>query len=333
MESNAATDNIWSRASFSQRAGLAIGIVAIAAIGIALAMWSFDKQYRVLFSQLDDAEAAAIVERLKAEKTPYRLADNGRTVLVPAESIHEVRLALVAEGAPIGGGVGFEIFDDQGLGATEQSQRVSYQRALQGELARTIAALDDVRRARVHLVLPESTLFERDRQEPRAAVTLNIHSGTGLEREQIAGVQRLVAASVAGLDPAKVVVTDQRGITLSGALDIGAGGAMTGGRLQMKRDTEQYVTRKVVELLDRAFGPGQAMVSVDVTLNFDEVTRTVQDLRPAGVRRVGARRHCRVCRSVRVKRSATLRGRSIPVRRGRRRSTRVRGPSTSMAAA
>jgi flagellar M-ring protein FliF len=184
--------------------------------------------------------------------------------------------------------VGFEIFDRQGLGATEQSQRVSYQRALQGELARTISALDGVRQARVHLVMPESSLFRRDRQEPRAAVTLMVDPAAGIGREHVAGIQRLVAASVAGLSPERVVVADQRGVTLSASdafVEIGVAGGGGGSgigetRLAMKRQVEEYLTRKIVELFDRTFGPGRAIVTVDATLNFDQVRRTVQDLTP-----------------------------------------------------
>src|SRR6185295_13679574 len=121
------------------------------------------------------------------QKTPYHLTGDGTTIEVPAGQVHETRLRLMSSGAPLAGGVGFEIFDKQGLGATEQSQRVSYQRALQGELARTIGTLDNVKQARIHLVLPESTLFKRDREEARAAVTLNLKPGASLGPEQIMG--------------------------------------------------------------------------------------------------------------------------------------------------
>jgi flagellar M-ring protein FliF len=220
------------------------------------------------------------VDQLKHSKTPYRLVDGGTTIKVPADRVYETRLALMASGAPLAGGVGFEIFDKQGLGTSEQVQRVTFQRALQGELARTIAALDNVERARVHLVLPESSLFRRDREEARAAVSLTLKSGARLSREEITGVQRLVAASVAGLDAARVVVTDQRGITLAGA-ETGETGLGAGeSRLDMKSDIEEYISRKVARLLDRTYGPGRAIVSVDVALNFDEIKRTVQDLLP-----------------------------------------------------
>jgi flagellar M-ring protein FliF len=147
-----------------------------------------------------------------------------------------------------------------------------------------------VQLARVHLVLPESTLFRRDRQEARASVSLKLEPGVVLQNAQIFGIQRLVAAAVPGLEIGRVVVTDQHGITLSASDALTVGGATGEGRLTMKREVEEYVTRKIVALLDRTYGPGRAIVSVDATLNFDEVRRTVQDLLPPSVNQGNVRR-------------------------------------------
>jgi flagellar M-ring protein FliF len=291
-----AIQTLWNRLQPAAKLRFAAAVLLIVALGTWAAVVALRPQYDVLFSRLSDADAASIVDQLKRQKLPYRLADNGSTIEVPAEQVHETRLNLMSAGIPLSGVVGFEIFDKQSLGVTDQSQRVSYQRALQGELARTIGALDDVKQARVHLVLPESTLFKRDRQEARAAVSLTLKNGATLSREQILGVQRLIAASVAGLDPAKIVITDQRGVTLSGDDSLGSGSVSSGARLEMKRQIEDYVTHKVAKLLDSAYGPGQAIVSVDVALNFDEIKHTVQDLLPvhgagAGADRIGGIRH------------------------------------------
>jgi flagellar M-ring protein FliF len=271
---------LWNTLGLGARIGLAVGVLVIGVIVVVGAIWSMQPDYRVLFSNLSETDAAAIVTELKRTKTVYRLADGGMTIRVPADRVYETRLALMSSGVPLSGGVGFEIFDKQGLGATEQSQRVSYQRALQGELARTIGALDHVRQARVLLALPASSLFQRDRQQPRAAVSLIMQPGPPLEREQVAGIQRLVAASVTDLDPAHVVVTDQRGVTLSNPDTLTGPGGVGGGRLAMKREIEEYFTRKIADLLESAYGPGQVIVSVDVALNFDEIHRTVQSLLP-----------------------------------------------------
>jgi flagellar M-ring protein FliF len=291
-----AIQTLWNRLQPAAKLRFAAGVLLIVALGSWAAVVALRPQYDVLFARLTDADAASIVDQLKRQKLPYRLADNGSTIEVPAEQVHETRLHLMSTGIPLSGVVGFEIFDKQSLGVTDQSQRVSYQRALQGELARTIGALEDVKQARVHLVLPESTLFKRDRQEARAAVSLTLKNGATLSHEQILGVQRLIGASVAGMDPAKVVITDQRGVTLSGDDSLGTGSVGSGARLEMKRQIEDYVTHKVAKLLDSAYGPGQAIVSVDVALNFDEIKHTVQDLLPvhgtvAGADRIGGIRH------------------------------------------
>src|SRR5688500_6901583 len=272
------------------KVAIGAGVAVILIATVAFAWWAMRTEYAVLFSRLTEADAAGIVTELKKQKVDYQLGDGGTTIRVPAERVHDIRLALMSSGTPLAGGVGFEIFDRQGLGATEQSQRVSFQRALQGELARTIGALDGVQQARVHLVLSESTLFRRDRQEARASVSLKLEPGNVLQSAQIFGIQRLVAAAVPGLDIGRVVVTDQHGITLSASDALTVGGATGEGRLTMKREVEGYVTRKIVALLDRTYGPGRAIVSVDATLNFDEVKRTVQDLLPPSAHQGNVRR-------------------------------------------
>jgi flagellar M-ring protein FliF len=274
--------NFWSGLGRGARAALLGGATLLLAVLVSGLFLAFRQDYRVLFAELAEADAGAVVAKLKQEKVPYRLSDDGTAILVPAEQVHDLRLTLMAGDLPLRGGVGFEIFDKQGLGVTEHSQRVSYQRALQGELARTIGSLDNVKQVRVHLVMPESTLFTRDRQQASAAVALTMRPGSALESQQIVGVQRLVAAAVPGLAPERVVVTDQRGVTVSSA-DVGAVGAgAADARLQVKREIEDYIAHKVARLLDGAFGPGQAIVSVDAALNFDATKTTIQDLLPGG---------------------------------------------------
>lgn len=268
----------WSRASAALRVTVLAAATLLLAAVIWASFWLLRTEYGVLFSDLAPADAAVIIERLKHDKVPYRLGASDQSIEVPAKRIHEVRLGLMSGNLPLSGNVGFEIFDQQGFGTTEQAQQVSYQRALQGELARTIGALDNVASVRVHLVLPQSSLFTRDRQQASAAVTLAMEPGAALEGGQIAGVQRLVAAAVAGLEPGKVVITDQRGITLS-AGDAGSAGAAD-ARLQVKREVEGYLAKKVGDLLAGAFGNGQAIVTVDATLNFDNAKTTIQDLLP-----------------------------------------------------
>ncbi len=272
------TENLrsfWTDLDRRGRAAILAGAVLIIVIVAAFAVWAVQRDYQVLFKDMAQRDAAAVVAELKRLKVPYRIDADGSTLRVPADTVHETRLALMGRGVPLSGGVGFELFDNHDLSTTEYTQRINYQRALQGELARTIMSIEGVKLVRVHLVLPESSIFKRDKSRPKASVSVVLAPGGSLTESQILGVQRLVAASTPGLEAGMVTVVDQRGVTLSSVSD-GVPGAMAGGHLQMKKEVEEYLTRKVTEVLDRSFGPGQAIVSIDVALNFDEIRRTTQ---------------------------------------------------------
>ena len=270
---------LWQQASAMARFGLIVGVLAILAVTATLGHWAVSKDYQVLFADLSEQDAATMVAELDRMKLPYRLEERGTRILVPADAVHKTRLQLVGKNLPLHGAVGFEIFNNTDFGMTEFTQKVNYQRALQGELTRTIMALDEVQSARVHLALPESSLFKRDQNRPKASVTLAVKAGQRLEREQVLGVQRLVAAAVPGIDVDDVTVLDQRGAALSRR---GEGLADGGGsQLDTKRQIEEYLSRKIGTVLDRAFGPGQGVVSVDVLLNFDHVKVTSEEVLPA----------------------------------------------------
>jgi len=271
---------IWTGLSRVGRVALFGAIGAALVLTAGMFYWASRSNDQVLFSELDPRDAAAIVSELKRMKVPFQIGDDGTKILVDGKSVHEVRLSLMSRGVPISGGVGFEIFDNKDVGMTESMQKINYQRALQGELARTIMANDQLKSARVHLVVEEGGLFSRDKAHPKAAVSVVLKPGAHLSGDQILGIQRLVAAAVPGLDASQVTITDQRGIALSTEVDADASGAPATGKLRLKKQADEYLTRKVSEVLDRAFGPGQAIVSVDATLNFDEIRRTDQNIVP-----------------------------------------------------
>ena len=270
----------WKEMDRRGRTGLVAGIALALLLTVALAVWTLQTSYEVLFTDLEERDAAAVVGELKQNKIPYKVTDGGRKILVPEKQVHETRIKLMGKGVLLSGGVGFEIFDNKDLGMTEYTQKINYLRALQGELARTIMAVESVKQARVHLVLPEASIFKREKVKPKASVSLVLKQGGRLSAEQILGIQRLVAASTPGLEPSVVTVLDQRGVTLSPPVDGDDNVAGTSGKLRMKREVEAYLTRKIVEVMDRTYGPGQAIVSVDVTLNFDDIRRTDQDVVP-----------------------------------------------------
>lgn len=285
-----ASDNLvayWNNMEARSRIGFAVGAVAIVACVALLSWWMLKRDYQVLFAGLEERDAAAIVAELKRSKIPYRVDAESNAIRVPAEAVHETRITLMGRGLNVSGGVGFEIFDNKDLGMTEYTQKINYQRALQGELARTIMAIDDVKLARVHLVLPDASIFKREKGKSKGSVSLVLKPGGRLTAEQIVGIQRLLAAAAPGLEAGMVTVLDQRGIALSPPIDGDGATALGGAQLRMKQEAEQYLTRKAGEVLDRAFGPGQAIVSVDVALNFDEVKRTVQDVVPVQSRGAG----------------------------------------------
>ena len=261
---------------------LILGAMLIALMTAGLGYWIFFVgQKATLFADLDESDSALMMEQLESMKVPYEIGDDGRSILVDESVVHEVRLKLMAQGVALKGGVGFEIFDDADFGMTEYTQKINFQRALQGELARTITSLNEVKYARVHLVLPESSLFAQEQSKPKASVTLMVKEGAHLSKARIAGIQRLVAASVPKIDPSHVTVLDQRGVTLSIGASAGSYSAGLDARLEEKRELEDYLTNKALEVLNYAYGHNKAIVKVDVTLNHDRVKKTSERLLPA----------------------------------------------------
>lgn len=246
----------------------------------ALAWWVQQPQYRVLYSGLGGSDAGAVIEYLKTEKIPYRVSDSGGNIEVAAGRLYETRMALAARGIPQGGGVGFEIFDKQTLGMTDFVQRLNYQRALQGELARSIAELDTVESARVHLAMPERSLFVAEERRPSASVVLKLRAGRTLAPDQIAGVVHLVAASVEGLRPNDVTVVDVNGQVLTrdqAEQDTRSPGK---GLLTFQREMEQGYTESIESMLTRVLGPGHALARVTVALDLAQVEKTEESFDP-----------------------------------------------------
>ncbi|MCC6850384.1 MAG: flagellar M-ring protein FliF [Deltaproteobacteria bacterium] len=246
----------------------------------ALAWWVQQPQYRVLYGGLGGSDAAAVIEYLKTEKIPYRVSDSGGNIEVAAGRLYETRMALAGRGIPQGGGVGFEIFDKQTLGMTDFVQRLNYQRALQGELARSIAELDTVESARVHLAMPERSLFVSEERRPSASVVLKLRPGRTLASEQIAGVVHLVAASVEGLRPNDVTVVDVNGQVLT--RDQAEEDARSPGKglITFQREMEQGYTESIESMLARVLGPGHALARVTVALDLAQVEKTEESFDP-----------------------------------------------------
>lgn len=273
---------LWERLSTSARIGLAAGCLLIVGLVGGLAVWAYRPDYQVLFADMAPRDAAAMAAELDKLKTPYRLADNGNTILVPRDLVYKTRLQVMGKEIPLQGAVGFEVFNNADFGVTDFVQKVNYQRAIQGELTRTILSIEGVASARVHLAIPDQGLFKKAVTKPKASVTVAMKQGHALVPEQVQGIQRLVAASVPDIASADVTVLDQHGVALTRPAH-GADGAWDGALAQLdsKRSAEEYLYKKVAQVLDRTFGPGEAIASVDLVLNLDQHKLTTEEVLPS----------------------------------------------------
>lgn len=235
--------------------------------------------HQYLFTNLSLSDANAIAERLQSMGVEVKL--QGDAILVPGQRVLELRNTLASEGLPRGGGTGFEIFDKKSFGATEFEQRINYIRAVQGELARTISAIDGIERARVHIVIPEKTLFREDRRDPRASVALTLYKGRRLSDSQVKGIVHLMITSVEGLTESNINVVDQNGNTLFQATGSDSS-SLTAKHWDLKKLTEARLERRVVEMLERVVGPGGVSVSIAADMNFAQVERTIESFDPEG---------------------------------------------------
>lgn len=280
--------NIWMQAfkqnlTPARRLGLGVAAVLIVALTVGLAVWTLRDPDQVLFSNLAPRDASAMTAELDRLKIPYRLDDQGTTILVASQLVHRTRLKLMGHDLPLQGAVGFELFNEADFGMTEFAQKVNYQRALQGELTRTILSLTEIESARVHLVLPEEGVFKREAASAKASITLGLRPGKHLRPDQISGIQRLVAAAVPSIAASEVTLIDQQGVALTtpSGDDAETDTAHSAQSLDLKQRTEQLLARKATQVMERAFGAGQAMASVDVTLNLDRMRVTTEDVLPA----------------------------------------------------
>lgn len=276
----------WLALTPARRAGWLALVGALLAGFVWLGMRVLSPAYEVAFSRLRPQDAATITTELDKLKIAYQLDDSGATVRVPQAQVHTARMKVMGKELPLAGHVGFELFNNADLGLTEFAQRVNYQRALQGELSRTIMGLERVDSARVHLSMPEQGYLRRAGAKAKASVTLSTKDGAPLDSPALRSIQRLVAAAVPDLEPADVAVVHQSvGAEpgLHGSGGVAASGLHVDPRLDAKFELEAHYTRRILALADRWFGPGRTQVSVDLQLNFDQA-RVVNETTSAASR-------------------------------------------------
>ncbi len=254
-------------------------IIGVLMIGAIAMMVTVDKTgYRTLYNNLTPEDASAIIEFVKGKKIPYQLENGGTSILVPEDSLHELRLELATEGLPTGGGVGFELFDQQQFGMTEFEERIAMRRALEGELSRTITRINVVKNAKANLVLPKRSLLGRDSTPAQASVILELHRGRELPAETVSAITHLVSSSVEGLSPDNVTIVDTHGKLLSAQSGIGGSG---GEGIEYKSRYEQNVQRSVQEMLDQLLGPGESITRVAADFDFSQSETQEEHYDPA----------------------------------------------------
>ncbi|MGQ5710078.1 flagellar basal-body MS-ring/collar protein FliF [Desulforudis sp. DRI-14] len=259
----------WQTMSAVQKGAVVLLLIAFVASVYLLFNWLKTVNYAPLFTGLDPKEAGTITESLKQMKIPYILKDQGTTIEVPKSKVHEARIQLATSGAIGVDGPGFELFDKTRFGVTEFEQKVDYQRALQEELRRTIVQLVEVEQARVHLVIPEKSVFSDEEAEAKASIVVKLKPGAGLSRQQVEGIVALATGSVEGLHSENVHVVDARGRVLNGDM---AADELTGAALaqhEATRTFERECEKKVHSVLERVLGVGKFVVQVTAELDFD----------------------------------------------------------------
>ena len=256
------------------------GAAAIVALMAGVWFWGQKPEYRVLFANYSDRDGGAIVAALQQMNVPYQVTDGGGAIMVPAPQVHEVRLKLASQGLPKGGGVGFELMENQKLGISQFLEQVNFQRALEGELARTIQALANVQAARVHLAMPKATVFLREQQKPTASVLLNLHAGRTLEPQQVSAIVHLVASSVPELPVANVTVVDQSGNLLSDTSKPKGTNQLDPTQLKYVDDLQQAIARRIESIITPIVGEANVRAEVSAEVDFSTSEQAAESYRP-----------------------------------------------------
>lgn len=261
---------------------IVLGVAVVGTIVLMFVLFGLLNQpsYSTLYTNIHEEDAAKIVEQLNTGKIPYKLENGGKTIQVPTESVHEIRLDMAAKGIPSSGIVGYEIFDNSTLGMSEFIQRLNYKRALEGELARTIIQHNGIESARVHIVVPEKSVFKSEQKSPTASIVVKLKQGADLDKESITAILNFVSSSVEGLQTNRVSLMDTQGRLLSKDHGTDSFGISTSKQYELKQSIENYLSQKAQTLLDNVVGFGNSMVQVDIELDFDQVEKTMETYDP-----------------------------------------------------
>jgi flagellar M-ring protein FliF len=272
---------VWKNLSQTRKIGLAALLVAAVTGLIFFVTWAQTPEYSTAFTDLSGEDGAAIVEYLKENNIPYQIS--GNAISVRSDQVHEVRLALAGKGLPGKGMVGMELFDATNLSMTDFTQQVNYRRALEGELARTISSLNAVRAARVHIVIPQPTLFSEDESPTTASVVVDLEPNQKLGREQVRAITHLVSSAIEGLSPENLTIVDIDGNVLAdgNSSEANSSVALSANQLEAQRNYERDLERRVQSMLENVLGPDKAVVRISAFMNWDQIQTQNETYLPA----------------------------------------------------
>lgn len=247
---------------------LIAGIAAVVAVMVVVWLWSKQPDYRVLFANYSDKDGGAIVASLEQMNVPYKFSEGGSSILVPAAQVHEMRLKLASQGLPKGGNIGFELLENQKFGVSQFVEQVNFQRALEGELERSIQSIDAVQTARIHLAIPKPSVFVRDQQKPSASVLLNLHPGRSLNPQQVSAIVHLVASSISELAPANVTIVDQNGTLLTDDGKKKNGNNLDPSQLKYVEELQQNIASRVEAIIAPILGAQNVHAEASAEVDF-----------------------------------------------------------------
>lgn len=259
---------------------LSVGAAITLAIMAGIWLWSQQPDYRVLFSNFNDRDGGAIVASLQQLNIPYKYSEGGIAILVPASQVYDARLKLASQGLPKGGNVGFELMENQKLGISQFLEQVNFQRALEGELARSIQAVSAVQTARVHLAIPKSSVFIRDQQKPTASVLLNLYPNRTLDQQQVNAILHLVASSVPELSAKSVTIVDQNGNLLSDPSKQVLGNNLDPSQLKYVQEFQQNIVKRIESIISPIVGERNVRAEATADIDFSRSEQAAESYRP-----------------------------------------------------
>lgn len=266
--------------TLQQKMGVVVGVAALFALIAGAWMWGQTPDYRVLYSNLSDRDGGAIIESLQQMNVPYKFAEGGGALLVASNQVHEARLKLASQGLPKGGNVGFELMENQKFGITQFAEQVNYQRALEGELARSVESIGAVAAARVHLAIPKPSVFVKEQQKPSASVVLSMQGGRLLDSAQVSAIIHLISSSVPEMSAKNVTVVDQNGTLLSASHDGNTNEGLDANQLKYVQQIEQSYIKRIEALLTPMLGMNNMRAQVSADIDFSRTEQTSESYKP-----------------------------------------------------